>query len=153
MKNFTSKLLTALFLISTFSISLSAEARKRPLDEKSYGEWMYLQGERISPDGNWIAYEQRNRNDVRRIVLHGLNVTDTIAGGQGLMFSRDSKFAFYDIVTKTDDKKTKKTRFVRNLATRDTVRFSSFAGMSFIKPDRLLVQRKAADTLAAKKYA
>lgn len=148
-----SRLITVAVLAHSFSGTVSADSAKKPLDEQAYMEWMYLQGERISPDGNWVAYEQRNKNEVRRIVIHGNGITDTIAGGQGLMFSRDSKFAFYDIVTKTGGNKTDKTRYVRNLQTRDTVRFSSFAGMSFIKPDRLLVQRKAADTLAARKYA
>lgn len=140
-------------MASLTAVTALAGPEKKPLDEQAYMEWMYLQGERISPDGNWVSYEQRNKNDVRRIIIHGNGVTDTIAGGQGLMFSRDSEFAFYDIVTKTEDKKTDKTRYVRNLRTKDTVKFSSFAGMSFIKPDRLLVQRKASDTLAARKYA
>ena len=150
-KNFTVFLIAMLSGLSCYAGQESAQ--KKPLDEKALKEWIYLQREKISPDGNWISYEHRNMDSLQRIVIHGPEMTDTIPDGSGLVFSWDSRFAFYDIVKKEKGRKDTRTRYVRNLRTGDTVRFSSFAGMSFIRPDLLLVQRKPADTLAAKKYS
>lgn len=132
-------------------VSCLAAGEKKPLDEKAYGRWVYLQDEQISSDGEWVSYEHRNMDSLRRIVLHGPSALDTIWNGNGLVFSKDSKYAFYDIVPAGKGKGPSK-RYLRNLETGDTVRYSSFLSMSFLGPSILLVQRKPHDTLAVKTW-
>lgn len=60
------------------SASALSGQEKKALDERAYEEWLYLQSECISPDGRWVAYEQRNKMGCRRIVIHGESATDTI---------------------------------------------------------------------------
>ena len=43
------------------SASALSGQEKKALDERAYEEWLYLQSECISPDGRWVAYEQRNK--------------------------------------------------------------------------------------------
>mgnify|MGYP000164391207 CR=1 FL=1 len=59
------------------SASALSGQEKKALDERAYEEWLYLQSECISPDGRWVAYEQRNKMGCRRIVIHGESATDT----------------------------------------------------------------------------
>lgn len=69
------------------SASALSGQEKKALDERAYEEWLYLQSECISPDGRWVAYEQRNKMGCRRIVIHGESATDTIVRGRNLKFS------------------------------------------------------------------
>lgn len=41
------------------SASALSGQEKKALDERAYEEWLYLQSECISPDGRWVAYDQR----------------------------------------------------------------------------------------------
>ena len=82
------------------SASALSGQEKKALDERAYEEWLYLQSECISPDGRWVAYEQRNKMGCRRIVIHGESATDTIVRGRNLKFSPDSKFACYELYDK-----------------------------------------------------
>ena len=128
------------------SASALSGQEKKALDERAYEEWLYLQSECISPDGRWVAYEQRNKMGCRRIVIHGESATDTIVRGRNLKFSPDSKFACYELYDK--DNKSSKLNYWMNLETKDTAFIPEVTSAYFI-PGReamLHLTRKVTDT-------
>ena len=128
------------------SASALSGQEKKALDERAYEEWLYLQSECISPDGRWVAYEQRNKMGCRRIVIHGESATDTIVRGRNLKFSPASKFACYELYDK--DNKSSKLNYWMNLETKDTAFIPEVTSAYFI-PGReamLHLTRKVTDT-------
>lgn len=131
------------------SSSLLFGQEKKALDEQAYKEWLYLQAECISADGQWVAYEQRNMAKRRRIVIHGEFSTDTIPNGANLIFSPDSKYACYDLYGKEKkDGKSRKLKYWMNLQTKDTTLIPAANSVYFIpgKGSSLNIVRKASDT-------
>ncbi len=143
-------LLSILFLLSVPLLYAEGGAtvnnERRPLDEKAYGQWIYLQKEQISPDGKWVSYEQRNMDGVRRIVLCRQNIKDTISNGKNLNINSTSKYVYYDVIKGDSVRK----RYIMNMETGNSFLVDSFNAMSFLPDNHVLLLKKPKDTLATK---
>ena len=140
-----------IFLALAFTSAASAQ-NKQPLTPEVFKKWNYITGEKISPNGQYAAYEQLNRDSLRLLFIHNKSTIDTITYAWRASFSPDSKYLLYSIENKKLDKKksslSQSTFYVRNLTTNEEVKFTSATSLSFLYESGSLIQitRRPADT-------
>jgi dipeptidyl aminopeptidase/acylaminoacyl peptidase len=92
----------ALSLAVAFGGQLQAQSTKKVLTIDDYARWRTIEGSRISPDGNWVAYTLRHTNALdTKPVLHVLHVDTNrdqeIPGAAQAVFSDDSRYVAYAV--------------------------------------------------------
>lgn len=139
MKRAFINLVISLFAFFFPAVSFAA-GEKKPLDEKAYSTWYYLSGETISPDGEWVSYEQRNMAGERFLILYGAGQRDTLQKGRGPAFSPDSRYLLYKINNKKA--KPEDTFYLRNLSEHGTVTFAGASLVNFLPALQTVLQIK-----------
>lgn len=129
-----------LFLALAFVVTAGAQ-NKQPLTPDVFKTWNYITGEQISPNGQWVSYEQRNRDTFRRLLIQNRESTDTIVLGRSSVFSPDSKYILY---RKAD----KSVFYVRNIVTKKEIKIANVKSLTFLPQSGALLQimRKPLDT-------
>src|SRR5579871_3371724 len=83
-----------------FSWSLGAQTPpKRPLSYDSYDYWKSISGQRLSNDGQWLAYSLTSQAEDPELIVRNLKSGAEIKQprGQGATFTNDGKFLIYTI--------------------------------------------------------
>ena len=142
MKCFNSSFLKKAFIvIAVFANAFWCSGQGKPaLTEDSYKKWKYITDEAISPDGNWVTFEQKDRDSLRLLFLYGTGVADTICNAQNGTFSTDSKFFMYSKVLKNEKAKPQITHYLKNLETKEVLQFNNPRSCSFVNNGGSLVQ-------------
>lgn len=147
-----------IFLVLALAFAGNAVAQdKRPLTEEVFKKWNYITGEKISPNGQWVSYEQKNRDSLRLLFIQNRQTTDTIVYGWRASFSSDSKYILYSIENKKIDKKKSSLSqyvfYVRDLQTKQEIKLTGLKSISFLYEAGSLLQimRDPQDTTKAMK--
>jgi hypothetical protein len=74
-------------------------ASQRPLGHEAHDIWRAIEGERLSPDGNWLAYALTLQQGDAEIKVHALACDSvyTVSRGQGPRFLPDGRFVVFTI--------------------------------------------------------
>jgi len=104
----------AVLVVFVATLSLSAApagahtgSAKRPLSHDDYDSWKRIQGQRISPDGEWVAYAANpQEGDGELIVRNVASGTEyRQARGSGARFTRDSAYVVFLIAPPEEETK------------------------------------------------
>jgi dipeptidyl aminopeptidase/acylaminoacyl peptidase len=135
--------LSALLVLA--AVSLPASAQQKPLvTPKDYGKWELLGGSRLSPRGDWLAYNVNRVDEENQLRLRGgsRDTTITVPFGQSPDFTPDGRWVVYTVAVSpkererlTKDKKpVHNSVAIRNLVTGDTIVVSGINSWS-LSPD------------------
>ena len=127
------------------AVATTAAAQPKPVvTPKDYGKWELLGGSRLSPRGDWIAFNVNRVDEESQLRLRGgpRDTTITIAYGQGPAFTGDGRWVVYTVTVSpkererlTKDKKPVRNSVeLRNLATGQTIAVSDISAWS-LSPD------------------
>lgn len=112
----------------------TADAQKRQLDESAYLKWRYIEKNRISDNGKWVAFEHRNKDSLRIMYLWSEDKIDTLIDCSDAKFSESSRYVIYYRRVEQSDKKKEQTKIyeLRNLNTGKTKEFPKATLLTFL---------------------
>lgn len=132
-----------ILLLLILAVTTVSAQDKQPLNEAVYKAWIYTSKESISPNGKVVSYEQKNKDDLLRLLIHRGEKIDTIVNGTLSTFSPDSKYCLY-----TTKSKEKQPFTLMNLETDAKGEITGVNHASFLSCREAVVKivRNAADT-------
>jgi hypothetical protein len=134
------RLLYALVIVC-LPIHLSAQSPvKKPLTHAVYDGWKKISGEKISNDGNWVAYGVEPQDGDPILVFHNAitHRYDTIARGSNVSFAQNSEYAAFSIkAIATDVKKAKIAKKKGDDLPKDSLGILTLSSMTLTKIPRV----------------
>ncbi len=104
---------TVTMIVAAFLLALPATAQgqgaagKRPLTHDDYDSWKSIRSQRISTNGQWVAYQIMPAEGDGELVVRSTRTTTEYRHprGQGALFTEDSSFLIFTVVPPEDSLK------------------------------------------------
>ncbi|MGD8331269.1 MAG: hypothetical protein PVJ49_17695, partial [Acidobacteriota bacterium] len=98
-------LFVATLTLSAAPAGAQTGSGKRPLTHDDYDAWKRIQGQRISPDGAWVAYEANPEEGDGELIVHNVASGNEFRQprGTGARFSADSAYLVFLIAPEEEE--------------------------------------------------